>query len=111
MREDSIDVIVLEMTVGDQGIRFAGPDLLDYHLVFNITGGLYDGERLLVDSSYHVCCGTLEVITRLLGKYARWQNKMDGCSRHRSEGGGDNLIKDLIWNFTTKIWRNDDRRI
>jgi hypothetical protein len=56
-----ISELKLLQTCGDYGLRFAGPDLLDYYMIFNITGGPYHGKRLRVDSAYHVCCGTLEV--------------------------------------------------
>ena len=76
--------VKLTQTDGDHGVRFAGPDLLDYVMIFNITGGEYDGERLRIDSSYHVCCGTLEIQASLFGMYKRWQNKMDGCRQNLS---------------------------
>jgi hypothetical protein len=40
-------------TYGNHGLRFAGPDLLDYVMIFLIKGGDFDGERLRVDSHYH----------------------------------------------------------
>jgi len=46
----------LTQTYGDHGLRSACPDLLDYSMIFDISGGLYDGERLKVDSAYHPCC-------------------------------------------------------
>ena len=36
----------LTQTDGDHGLRFAGPDLLDYTMIFEISGGIYNGERL-----------------------------------------------------------------
>ncbi|MBN2396226.1 MAG: hypothetical protein JXC36_07180, partial [Candidatus Atribacteria bacterium] len=86
-------------TYGDQGLRFAGPDLLDYVMIFEIKGGEYDGERLKIDSSYHPCCGTLEVNAGLMKVYKRWQNKLDGCKQHQREGGCDLILKRLLCNL------------
>ena len=101
---DSIpEIIKIVQTYGDHGVRFAAPDLLDYAMIFKITGGEYDGERIRVDSSYHVCCGTLEVQASLFGIYKRWQNKMDGCQQHRREGGGERGMRDIVWDLYTLI--------
>ena len=89
----------LTQTYGDHGVRFAGPDLLDYVMIFDISGGEYDGAHLRIDSAYHPCCGTLEVNAGLLRIYKRWRNKLDGCARHRRDGGGDRDIRELIWNL------------
>jgi hypothetical protein len=51
----------LTQTNGNHGLRFAGPDLLDYTMIFDNSGVIYDGERLKIESVYHPCCGTLEV--------------------------------------------------
>lgn len=67
----------LTQTYGDQGLRFAGPDLFDYAMIFDISGGAYDGERLRIESAYHPCCGTLEVNASLFGVYKRYRNKLD----------------------------------
>jgi len=56
----------LNQTYGEHGIRFAGPDLLDYAMIFDISGGIYDGDRLRIDSSYHLCCGTLEINANMI---------------------------------------------
>jgi len=87
----------LTQTYGDHGLRFAGPDLLDYVMIFDISGGLYDGERLRIESAYHPCCGTLEVNASLFGVYKRWNNKLDGCPRHQRDRGGDKSIRNIIW--------------
>jgi hypothetical protein len=92
--------IHLTQTYGDHGMRFAGPDLLDYAMIFEIKGGEYDGERLKIDSSYHPCCGTLEVNAGLMKVYKRWQSKLDGCEQHRRDGAGDRKIRDLVWGIT-----------
>jgi len=88
--------IQLTQTFGDHGLRFAGPDLLDYAMIFEIKGGEYNGERLKIDSSYHPCCGTLEVNAGLMKEYKRWQNRLDGCKQHRRDGAGDTLIKKML---------------
>lgn len=87
----------LIQTYGDHGIRFAGPNLLDYTMILDIHGGPYDGERLKIESAYHPCCGTLEVNATLFSIYKRWLNKLDGCSHHQREGGGDKSIRNIIW--------------
>ena len=61
--------IKLTQTHGDHGLRFSGPDLLDYAMIFDISGGIYDGDRLKIESAYHPCCGTLEVNASLFGIY------------------------------------------
>jgi hypothetical protein len=95
----SEEITKLNQTFGDQGIRFAGPDLLDYKMIFKIAGGEYDGESMSIDSSYHPCCGTLEVNASLKKKYKRWQNMLDGCKLHRRKGGGDRTIKQIIYDL------------
>ena len=97
MHKDEIGAVGLIQTGGEHGLRFAGPDLLDCVMMFKIEGGQYDGERLKVSSHYHPCCGTLEVNANLLMVYKRWRNKLDGCAQHRREGGGDAVIRDLVW--------------
>jgi len=92
-------IIHLTQSYGDYGLRFAGPDLLDYAMIFEIKGGDYDGERLKIDSSYHPCCGTLEVNAGLMKEYKRWRNKLDGCKQHRREGEGDLILKRLLCNL------------
>ena len=72
-------------------------------LIFESTGGEFDGERLQVDSSYHVCCGTLEINAGLIAVYKRWRNKQDGCERHRRDGGGDQKIRVLIWDRYSQV--------
>jgi len=79
----------LTQTYADHGLRFAGPDLFDYTMIFDISGGVYDGQRLRIESAYHPCCGTLEVNASLFGIYKRWRNKLDGCLQHQRDGGGD----------------------
>ena len=69
-------------------------------MIFNISGGVYDGERLRIDSSYHPCCGTLEINASLMTKYKRWSNKLDGCMQHRREEGGVRVIRDLVWDIS-----------
>ena len=91
----------LTQTYGDHGLRFAGPDLLDYVMIFDISGGIYDGERLRIESSYHPCCGTLEVNASLFGVYKRWRNKLDGCAQHRREGDGDLILRGLVWKIVS----------
>jgi hypothetical protein len=93
----------LIQTYGDRDIRFAAPDLLDYSMIFKIVGGEHDGERLKVESSYHICCGTLEILATLFSDYKRWQNKMDGCPQHRREADGEKWIRDIIWDLATPI--------
>lgn len=89
----------LTQTYGDHGLRFAGPDLLDYFMIFDIHGGPYDGERLKIESAYHPCCGTLEVNVGLMKIYKRWQNKMAGCSQHHREGEGNIDLRNFLWNL------------
>jgi len=89
----------LTQTYGDHGLRFAGPDLLDYFMIFEIHGGLYDGERLKIESAFHPCCGTLEVNASLMRIYKRWENNLDGCRKHTRDGGGDNVLKNLVFNL------------
>jgi len=95
--------ISLTQTYGDHSLRFAGPDLLDYAMIFEIKGGDFDGERVRIDSSYHVCCGTLEVNAGLLKVYKRWWNKLDGCKQHQREQGGDRRLRDIVWDITSII--------
>jgi len=90
----------LGQTYGDHGLRFAGPDLLDYVMIFDISGGVYIGDRLRIESAYHPCCGTLEIIASLMKKFKRWSNKLDGCTQHCREEGGDRVIRDLVWDIS-----------
>ena len=99
MHSENEAAVKLIQTDGEHGLRFAGPDLLDNHMIFTIEGGKYDGERLKISSHYHPCCGTLEVNANLMTVYKRWRNKLDGCSQHRREGGGDAAIREIIWNL------------
>jgi len=39
----------LTQTDGEHNLRFAGPDLLDYTMIFEISSGIYDGERLKIE--------------------------------------------------------------
>ena len=97
---DSIDDRVkLNQTYGDHGLRFAGPDLLDYVMIFLIKGGDFDGERIRVDSHYHPCCGTLEINANLMSVYKRWRNKLDGCKQHQRNDSGERDIRDIVWNI------------
>ena len=99
MHKDDTTTAKLIQTDGEHDLRFAGPDLLDYVMMFKIEGGQCDGERLKVSSHYHPCCGTLEVNANLMTVYKRWRNKLDGCVQHRREGGGDVVIREIIWNL------------
>lgn len=45
MSQTNHEKVQLTQTNGEHGLRFAGPDLLDYDLIFSITGGEYDGKR------------------------------------------------------------------
>ncbi len=99
MSESQPPQITLTQTRGDQGLRFAGPDLLDYQMIFKIHGGEYDGKRLNIDSYYHPCCGTLEVNASLFSIYVRWRNKFDGCKLHSRDQEGDKILRDLVWNL------------
>ena len=90
-------IVHLTQTYGDHGMRFAGPDLLDYVMIFDISGGVYHGDRLRIESAYHPCCGTLEVNVSLFGIYKRWSNKLDGCPQHQRDGGGDRELKNFVW--------------
>lgn len=92
--------VSLTQTYGDYGIRFAGPDLIDYEMIFEISGGDYDGKRIRIGSSYHVCCGTSEVEASLFGAYKRWRNKLDGCKQHQREEGGERELRDIVWNVS-----------
>lgn len=85
------------------GYHFAGPDLLDYTMIFDISGGIYNGHHLKIDSAYHPCCGTLEVSAGLMKVYKRWRNKLDGCEQHRRDGGGDTLIKKILCEIESLI--------
>ena len=89
--------IQLTQTYGDHGLRFAGPDLLDYTMIFSIKGGTYNRDRLRIDSAYHPCCGTLEVNAGLMKQYKRWRNKLDGCEQHRRDESGEKKIRDIVW--------------
>ena len=42
---ENLDV-KLTQTYGDHGRRFAGPDLLDYNMIFKFLGSEYDGQQL-----------------------------------------------------------------
>jgi len=64
-------------------------------MIFDISGGVYDGHRLKIDSAYHPCCGTLEVNGEFIGIYKRWTNKLDGCFQHKRDG--DKSIRKIIW--------------
>ncbi|MEA3327039.1 MAG: hypothetical protein U9R53_06985 [Chloroflexota bacterium] len=90
----------LTQTYSGYGLHFAGPDLLDYVMIFYISGGVYHGDRLRIESSYHLCCGTLEINTNLMNTYKRWHNKLYGCRQHRREGGGYLELQNLIWNLS-----------
>jgi len=77
-------------------------------MIFEISGGIYDGNRLKIESAYHPCCGTLEVNASLFGIYKRWRNKLDCCAQHHRDGGGDKSIRDIVWSlefqdFTVKF--------
>jgi len=93
MNDASLSVIEFNQIYGDHGVRFAGPDLLDYVMVFMIAGSEFDEDRLRVESSYHICCGTLEINASFISVYKRWNNKLDGCKRHRRDEGGDIKIR------------------
>ena len=97
MSQTSQEKVLLTQTNGEQGVRFAGPDLLDYDMIFSITGGEYDGKRISIKSSYHVCCGTLEIEASLFGVYKRWWSKLDGCSQHQCEEKGERGLRDIVW--------------
>ena len=56
----------LTQTDGDHGLRFAGPDLLDYTMIFDISGGIFNGQRLKIESAYHPLCDNLEVNASLI---------------------------------------------
>ncbi len=86
----------LKQTHADHGLRFAGPDLLDDYMIFEIKGGLYHRKRIRIDSSYHPCCGTLEIGASLFDIYKRWQNKLDGCKQHQREDDGDRELRRLV---------------
>ena len=98
----------LIQTSGDHGLRFAGPDLLDYVMIFDIKGGPYDGERLRVESAYHPCCGTLDVRASLMKVYKRWQNKLDGCKQHRREREGDRELRRFVWEISLLVEAQSD---
>jgi len=68
-------------------------------MIFDISGGPYDGDRLKIGSAYHPCCGTLEVNASLFGIYKRWRNKLDGCPQHHRDGGGDGDIRDFVYSI------------
>jgi len=57
----------LTQTDGEHNLRFAGPDLLDYTMIFEISGGIYDGERLKIER--------ISSSLRLL-RFARNDNKL-----------------------------------
>ncbi len=98
----------LRLTYGEFGIRFAGPDLLDYAMIFEIIGGDFLGDRLRVDSAFHPCCGTLEINASLFGVYKRWHNKLDGCKQHQRVDDGERRLRGLIRNVL--IISNEYRR-
>ena len=99
----------LTQTYGDHCLRFTGPDLLDYVIFFDIKGGDFDGERLKIESAHHPCCGTLEVNAGLLRIYKRWRNKLDGCTQHRRDGGGDRTIRDFVWEIDLDYCHDQDK--
>jgi len=66
-------------------------------MIFEISGGIYEGARLKIESAYHPCCGTLEVNASLFGIYKRRGNKLNGCPQHQRDGGGDRGIRDFVW--------------
>ena len=74
-----------------------------YSMILKIIGGENDSERLKVESSYLICCGTLEVLATLFSDYKRWRNKIDGCPQHLREGGGEKWIRDFVWALSTLI--------
>ena len=98
MSQSSHENVQLTQTYGEHGLRFAGPDLLDYDMIFAITGGEYDGKRINITSSYHVCCGTLEIEASLFEIYKRWWSKLDGCVQHQCEEKGERGLRDIVWN-------------
>jgi hypothetical protein len=65
-------------------------------MIFDISGGVYNGNHLKIESAYHPCCGTLEVNAGLMKVYKRWRNKLDGCKQHRRDGRGHTLLKKMI---------------
>ncbi len=69
----------LSILFARHGIRFAGPDLLDYSMGFHITDGPYDDHQLNVASAYFPCCGTLDLRANLIKKYDSLQNKPYIC--------------------------------
>ena len=99
----------LTPTYGDHGLRFAGPDLLDYAMIFTISGGDYDDDRLKIESHYHPCCGTLEVNANLMSIYKRWRNKLDGCNQHRRDENGDPNIRKLVWQIDSLIIKEEHK--
>ena len=87
----------LVLTYGEHGVRFAGPDLLDYAMIFDIEGGEFDGDRLRIESAFHPCCGTLGFSVSTMSVYRKWWNKLDGCEQHQRDASGDDDLKRLVW--------------
>ncbi len=107
MTEDNSQIHLIQ-TDGALGPRFAGPDLLDYRMIFKVLDGPYTGERLFINSFYHPCCGTLEVRASFFSVYKRWHNKLDGCPQHRCEAEGDRVIRDLVRSLWIALGQSED---
>lgn len=95
--------IMLDLTHGNHGVHLAGPDLLDYVMIFMINGGDYSGDRLRVESSFHPCCGTLEIKSSLMKVYRWWKNNLIGCNQHHRKESGDQKIREIIRNLSLII--------
>jgi len=50
-----IQVPHLTQIYSNYGLRFAGPNLLDYNMIFNISCCIFEGEHLNIKSDYNPC--------------------------------------------------------
>ena len=93
--------ISLELMAGDQGIRFAGPDLLYYDLLVKVNGGELDDSRIRIFSQFHPCCGVLEISAESLDDINQfWRNGYSGCEEHQRRQVGKKAVRDIVWGLS-----------
>ena len=93
--------IKVELISGDQGIRFAGPDLLYYDLLVKVTGGELDGSRIRIFSQFHPCCGVLEIRAESLEDITQvWRNGFSGLEKHQPSPAGKKAVRDIVWGLS-----------
>lgn len=93
--------VTLKLMSGDQGVRFAGPDLLYYDLLVKVAGGELDGSRIRIFSQFHPCCGVLEINAESLDELTQvWRNGFSGCEKHQHKQVGKKAVRDIVWGLS-----------